>query len=208
FTGSGRHNEALRTEAVRRGLHVSEYGISDDETGTSEAFTTEEQVFERLGMQHIPPELRENRGELEVARRRELPRLIELGDIRGDLHMHTTLSDGHASVEEMAEAARELGYEYIAITDHSASHGFGDDVQPDALLRRLEEIRSLPDLRIPVLAGNETHVLTGRRRPCPAASGTSAGPRSSPSRSWREPRRTCSRTAHPTTPTTCSSSST
>ena len=159
FTGSGRHNEALRTEAVRRGLHVSEYGISDDETGGSEAFTTEEQVYERLGMQYIPPELRENRGELEAARGARLPELIELGDIRGDLHMHTTLSDGHASVEEMAAAARELGYEYIAITDHSASHGFGDDVQPDELLRRLEEIRSLPDLGITVLAGTETNVL-------------------------------------------------
>ena len=159
FTGSGRHNEALRTDAVRRGLHVSEYGISDDESGASEAFTTEEKVYERLGMQYIPPELRENRGELEAARAGRLPQLIELGDIRGDLHMHTTLSDGHASVEEMASAARELGYEYIAITDHSASHGFGDDVQPDALLRRLEEIRSLPDLGITVLAGTETNVL-------------------------------------------------
>jgi len=159
FTGSGRHNEALRTDAVRRGLHVSEYGISDDESGASEAFTTEEKVYERLGMQYIPPELRENRGELEAARAGRLPELIELGDIRGDLHMHTTLSDGHASVEEMASAARELGYEYIAITDHSASHGFGDDVQPDALLRRLEEIRSLPDLGITVLAGTETNVL-------------------------------------------------
>jgi DNA polymerase (family X) len=159
FTGSGRHNEALRTEAVKRGLHVSEYGIADDESGESEAFTTEEEVYERLGMQYIPPELRENRGELEAARAGRLPELIELGDIRGDLHMHTTLSDGHASVEEMAAAARELGYEYIAITDHSASHGFGDDVQPDALLRRLEEIRSLPDLGIAVLAGTETNVL-------------------------------------------------
>jgi DNA polymerase (family 10) len=159
FTGSGKHNEALRTEAVRRGLHVSEYGISDDESGSSEAFATEEQVYERLGMQHIPPELRENRGELEAARKRTLPELIELGDIRGDLHMHTTLSDGHASVEEMAEAARELGYEYIALTDHSATHGFGNDVQPDALLRRAEEVRALPDLGITVLAGTETNVL-------------------------------------------------
>jgi DNA polymerase (family X) len=159
FTGSGRHNEALRTDAVRRGLHVSEYGIADDESGRSEAFTTEEEVYERLGMQYIPPELRENRGELEAARAGRLPELIELGDIRGDLHMHTTLSDGHASVEEMASAARELGYEYIAITDHSASHGFGDDVQPDVLLRRLEEIRSQPDLGITILAGTETNVL-------------------------------------------------
>jgi DNA polymerase (family 10) len=159
FTGSGKHNEALRTEAVRRGLHVSEYGISDDESGESEAFLTEEEVYERLGMQHIPPELRENRGELAAAREGRLPELVGLDDIRGDLHMHTTLSDGHASVEEMAEAAAELGYEYIAITDHSASHGFGNDVQPDALLARAEEIRSLPDLGITVLAGTETNVL-------------------------------------------------
>ena len=159
FTGSGKHNEALRTEAVRRGLHVSEYGVSDDDTGSSDAFATEEEVYERLGMQYIPPELRENRGELEAARDGRLSKLIEQADIRGDLHMHTTLSDGHASVEEMAEAARELGYEYIAITDHSATHGFGNDVPPDALLRRVEEICALPDLGIQVLAGTETNVL-------------------------------------------------
>jgi DNA polymerase (family X) len=159
FTGSGKHNEALRTEAVRRGLHVSEYGISDDESGESQAFITEEEVYERLGMAYIPPELRENRGELEAARNGGLPKLIEQEDVRGDLHMHTTLSDGHASVEEMAEAARELGYDYIAITDHSATHGFGNDVQPDALLARSEEIRALPDLGIEVLAGTETNVL-------------------------------------------------
>ena len=159
FTGSGRHNEALRTEAVRRGLHVSEYGIADDETETSEAFTTEEEVYERLGMQHIPPELRENRGELEAARKGKLPDLIELSDIRGDLHMHTTLSDGHATVEEMAAAAKELGYEYVAMTDHSATHGFGNDVTPKALLARVDEIRGLPDLGITVLAGTETNVL-------------------------------------------------
>jgi DNA polymerase (family 10) len=159
FTGSGRHNEALRTEAVRRGLHVSEYGIADDETGTSDAFTTEQQVYERLGMEYIPPELRENRGELEAARSGTLPKLIELADIRGDLHMHTTLSDGHATVEEMAEAAKALGYEYVAMTDHSATHGFGNDVTPEALLGRVEEIRALPDLGVTVLAGTETNVL-------------------------------------------------
>ena len=101
FTGSGRHNEALRTAAVKRGLHVSEYGIADDESGDSLAYATEEEVYERLGMQWIPPELRENRGELEAARAGRLPDLIELDDIRGDLHMHTTASDGHASIEEM-----------------------------------------------------------------------------------------------------------
>jgi DNA polymerase (family X) len=159
FTGSGRHNEAMRTEAVRRGLHVSEYGISDDESGESEAFTTEEQVYERLGMAFIPPELRENRGELEAARKGELPKLIEQNDLRGDLHMHTTLSDGRNTLEEMVAAARELGHEYIAITDHSASHGFGDDVQPDGLRRRIEEIRALDEAGILVLPGTETNIL-------------------------------------------------
>jgi DNA polymerase (family 10) len=159
FTGSGRHNEALRTAAVKRGLHVSEYGIADDETGDSLAYTSEEEVYERLGMQWIPPELREDRGELEAARQQKLPKLIELGDIRGDLHMHTTASDGHASIEEMAETARERGYDYIAITEHSASAGFGNDVQPDELLRQAEHIRGLELDGITVLAGTETNVL-------------------------------------------------
>ena len=159
FTGSGKHNEALRTDAVRRGLHVSEYGIADDESGGSEAFATEEEVYERLGMQFVPPELRENRGELAAARKEELPELIELGDLRGDLHMHTTLSDGRNTLEEMVLAAAERGYDYVAITDHSATHGFGDDVQPDALRRRVEEIRALDVPKIRVLAGTETNVL-------------------------------------------------
>jgi DNA polymerase (family 10) len=159
FTGSGRHNEALRTAAVRRGLHVSEYGISDDESGESVAYGTEEEVYGRLGMQWIPPELREDRGELEAARAGKLPDLIELDDIRGDLHMHTTLSDGHASVEEMAATAAERGYEYIAITEHSASHGFGNDVQPDELRRQTEHIRSLEVPGITLLPGTETNVM-------------------------------------------------
>jgi DNA polymerase (family 10) len=110
-------------------------------------------------MQWIPQELRENRGELEAARENRLPDLIELGDVRGDLHMHTTLSDGHASIEEMAEAARELGYDYIAITEHSASHGFGNDVQPRALLAQAERIRGLELDGIAVLPGTETNVM-------------------------------------------------
>ncbi len=159
FTGSGRHNEALRTAAVKQGLHVSEYGISDDESGESIAYRTEEEVYERLGMQWIPPELREDRGELAAARKGKLPELIELDDIRGDLHMHTVASDGRASIEEMVEAARERGYEYVAITDHSASHGFGDDVPPDQLLRQVEHIHGLDVKGIEVLAGTETNVL-------------------------------------------------
>jgi DNA polymerase (family 10) len=159
FTGSGRHNEALRTAAVKRGLHVSEYGILDDDSGESLALTTEEEVYERLGMKWIPPELREDRGELAAARDDRLPKLIELGDIRGDLHMHTTASDGHASIEEMVETARERGYEYVAITEHSASHGFGNDLQADELLRQVDHIRGLEIEGMTVLAGTESNVL-------------------------------------------------
>jgi DNA polymerase (family 10) len=159
LTGSGAHNEALRTEAVRRGLHVSEYGIADDGTGQSEPCATEDEVYERLGMQPVPPELRENRGELAAARRGELPELVRLDDVRGDLHMHTVASDGRNTIAEMAEAARARGYEYAAITDHSASHGFGDHVSPDELLRHAERVRSVEVHGLTLLAGSEVNVL-------------------------------------------------
>jgi DNA polymerase (family 10) len=159
FTGSGKHNEALRGEAVKRGLHVSEYGIADDESGKTDAFATEEEVYARLGLQFIAPELRENRGELKAARQGKLPELITESDIRGDLHMHTIASDGRNTIEEMAEAAREHGYEYIAITDHSATHGFNNDVSPDQLKRQIERVRGLEVEGITVLAGTEGNVL-------------------------------------------------
>ena len=162
FTGSARHNEALRTDAVKRGLHVSEYGIADDSTGETHACATEEEVYELLGMEYVPPELRENRGELEAARRRELPSLVEVADVRGDLHCHTTASDGRNSIAQMAEAARARGYEYLAITDHSASHGFGNHVSPDELRRQIERVAevdgAIEGLR--VLAGSEVNILT------------------------------------------------
>ncbi|HTU77322.1 MAG TPA: DNA polymerase/3'-5' exonuclease PolX [Solirubrobacteraceae bacterium] len=161
FTGSGAHNAALREAAVRRGLHVSEYGILDDATGASDAYASEREVYERLGMAYIEPELREDRGELEAARAGTLPRLIELADIRGDLHSHTIASDGHDAIEEMALAARERGYEYLAITDHSASHGFGNDVSAAQLRRQIELVREA-DARvrgIELLAGSEVNVL-------------------------------------------------
>jgi DNA polymerase (family 10) len=161
FTGSGKHNEALRTAAVKRGFHVSEYGVIDDSTATTHACTTEEQVYELLGMQFIPPELRENRGELEAALKGELPQLVRLEDIRGDLHMHTVASDGRFTIEQMAEASRARGYEYIAITDHSATHGFGNDVSPDQLRRQIERVHeadaAIEGIRI--LAGSEVNVL-------------------------------------------------
>ena len=161
FTGSGPHNAALREAAVRRGLHVSEYGILDDSSGETHTCATEQEVYERLGMAYIEPELRENRGELEAARTPGgLPRLIELSDIRGDLHSHTIASDGHFTIEEMALAAREHGYEYFAITDHSASHGFGDDVSPEQLLRQIQLVREANAKieGIELLAGSEVNI--------------------------------------------------
>jgi DNA polymerase (family X) len=162
FTGSNKHNEALRTEAVRRGLHVSEYGVTDDATDTTHACATEQEVYELLGMQYIEPELRENRGELEAAREGRLPELVRVEDIRGELHCHTTISDGRNSLEQMAQAAIERGYEYLAVTDHSASHGFGNDVQPDQLRRQIERIRGLNERLdgLTLLAGSEVNVLT------------------------------------------------
>jgi DNA polymerase (family X) len=161
FTGSGKHNEALRTDAVKRGLHVSEYGVAEDESGKTFAFATEEEVYAKLGLAYIEPELRENRGELRAARDGRLPELIELSDIRGDLHSHTTLSDGRNSMREMAEAASDRGYEYLAITDHSASHGFGDDVPPAELARQIERVAELDAQLdgIKILAGTETNIL-------------------------------------------------
>jgi DNA polymerase (family 10) len=165
FTGAKAHNMALREAAVRRGLHVSEYGLLDDETGTTHRCATEEEVYALLGMPWIPPELRENRGELAFKKPADVPVLVEQSDLKGDLHMHTVASDGRNTIEEMATAARDRGLEYIAITDHSATHGFGNHVEPDELRRQLERVRAV-DARmegIRVLIGTETNIgLDGR----------------------------------------------
>jgi DNA polymerase (family X) len=143
LTGSKQHNVALREYAVRRGLHVSEYGIKDDASGETRTCASEEEVYDTLGLDYVEPELREGRGELEAAAARSLPALIEEGDLKGDLHCHTVASDGRNTIEEMAAAARARGYSYLAITDHSASFGFGHDVSADALLQQLERVREL-----------------------------------------------------------------
>src|SRR3954471_6439367 len=159
FTGSKAHNMALREAAVRRGLHVSEYGILDDATGETHRCATEEEVYERLGLPWIPPELREDRGEL--APDVVVPELVEVSDLRGDLHMHTVASDGRNTVVQMAEAARARGYAYIAITDHSATHGFGNHVEPDELRRQIERVREANAAieGIEVLIGTEVNIL-------------------------------------------------
>jgi DNA polymerase (family 10) len=141
LTGSKEHNMALRDYAVRRGLHVSEYGVEDESDGSKHTCATEEEVYGLLGLDYIEPELREGRGELQAAIAHTLPDLVRLDQIRGDLHCHTTLSDGRGTLEEMGAAALDQGYEYLAVTDHSATFGFGDDVQPDRLRRRIDEVQ-------------------------------------------------------------------
>jgi DNA polymerase (family X) len=164
LTGSKAHNVQLREAAVRRGLHVSQYGILDDATGETIRCPTEEDVYATLGYHWIPPELREGRGELEAARidgGTGLPDLVTVEDLRGDMHCHTTASDGRNSVEQMARKAMERGYEYLAITDHSASHGFGNHVTPDQLKAQIEVVRELNDTLegFELLIGTECNIL-------------------------------------------------
>ena len=166
FTGNKQHNVALREAAVRRGLHVSEYGILDDATGETLRCATEEDVYAALGYAYVEPELREGRGELAAALEDgpgggRLPQLITVDDLRGELHCHTTASDGKNEIEEMAHAALELGYEYLAITDHSASHGFGDDVSPERLEEQIERVHAANRAigGIELLAGSEVNIL-------------------------------------------------
>jgi DNA polymerase (family 10) len=141
--------------------------VLDDNTGETHRCEREEEVYALLGLDYIEPELRENRGELEAASSHTLPKLITVEDLRGDLHCHTTASDGTASIEEMAGAARQAGYEYLAITDHSASFGFGDEVSPDQLREHTARIRALSETDavggIKLLAGSEVNILPDGR---------------------------------------------
>ena len=160
FTGSKAHNVQLREEAVGRGLSVSEHGITETESGKVDLCESEAEVYERLGYAYIEPELREGRGELKAAREGKLPELITVADIKGDLHSHTTLSDGRNTLEEVAEAGRDRGYAYMAITDHSASHGFGDHVTAERLWERIKEVRAWNKGKkgFRLLAGSEINI--------------------------------------------------
>jgi DNA polymerase (family 10) len=157
FTGSKEHNVALREDAVRRGFSVSEYGITTVETREVFRAEDEEAVYEHLGYAWIPPELRENGGELEAARNGGLPELVERSDLRGDLHSHSTWSDGKASVAEMATTARDLGHEYLAMCDHSPR------LREGRLEAQWEEIDALNELLAPfrILKGIEVNIRAG-----------------------------------------------
>ena len=135
FTGSKAHNIALRDRALRRGLKLNEYGLYRIEDEQRIAGGSEEDIYDALGLELVPPELRENRGEVEAAERKALPRLITAADLRGDVHMHTTATDGRADAETMAIAARAAGLSYIAITDHSQSLAMANGLDEQARAR-------------------------------------------------------------------------
>jgi DNA polymerase (family X) len=161
FTGSKAHNVAMREDAVKRGLKVSEWGIENVETGAVFQTDEEDEVYRHLGYVPVPPEIREGTVELARARAGTLPALVEVGDVRGDLHVHTNVSDGKATLLEMVQAARASGLDYLAITDHSAGVGMGIGLEPADLPRHLESIRelaaTLDDLTL--LAGVEVDVM-------------------------------------------------
>lgn len=153
LTGSKEHNIALREIARRQGFKVSEYGISYKGQGSAPA--TEEELYRQLGMAYIHPELREGRGEIEAAQKDELPDLLEAGDIKGDLHTHSEWSDGANTLEEMAQAAQERGYQYLAVTDHSKSLHIAQGLTEESLWQQLDEIRRFNKVF------TDFHLLTG-----------------------------------------------
>lgn len=161
FTGSKEHNVAIRTRAVKMGLTLNEYGLFRAETGERVAGETEEEVYAALGLAWIPPEMRENLGEIELAAAHSLPELVELRQIRGDIHMHTTATDGKATLEEMAAAARDLGYEYIAITDHSKALAMANGLDEARVVAFARRVRALDrqDLGIRVFSGLECDIM-------------------------------------------------
>lgn len=159
FTGSKEHNVALRERAKRRGWKLSEYGLFEGNKVI--ASRTEQEIYEKLGLEWIPPELRENLGEIEAAEKGELPKLVELSDIRGDLQMHTTASDGRSTIEEMAEGAKRLGYRYILITDHSKAVTIANGLDERRAVEHMQNIKAARKKvkGIEIWAGTEVDIL-------------------------------------------------
>jgi DNA polymerase (family 10) len=161
FTGSKAHNVALRQRALKMGLTLSEYGLFRLKDERRVVSRTEEEVYQRLGLAWVPPEMRENRGELELAEAGTLPRLITEADLQGDVHMHTVATDGKCSIEEMAEAARQKGYKYIAITDHSKNLAMAHGLDDQRALAHIKKIRAADEQveGIRIFAGIEVDIL-------------------------------------------------
>jgi DNA polymerase (family 10) len=156
FTGSAAHNVAVRQIAVRRKLKLSEYGLFEADTGTLIVSRTEEEVYAKLGLAWIPPAMREDRGEIEAAARQEIPRLVRENDLKGDLHTHTDLTDGVASLETMVAAAQRRGYEYYAITDH-APNLVMQRMTDEKILAQRDRVRAL-DTTMDLLHGTELNI--------------------------------------------------
>jgi DNA polymerase (family 10) len=163
FTGSKEHNVSLRGRALKMGYTLNEYALATLKEERRIAGTTEEEVYAKLKLDFIPPELRENCGEIEAAAEHRLPKLIEQSDLRGDLQMHTTASDGRHSIEEMARAARKIGYEYIAITDHSKAVTVANGMDEARTLEHMRVIRATKVNGIRILAGIEVDILKDGR---------------------------------------------
>ncbi|CAN5904488.1 DNA polymerase/3'-5' exonuclease PolX [soil metagenome] len=161
FTGSQAHNVALRERAVKIDISISEYGLAEPGTKNYQPAATEEDLFEKLGLAYIPPELREDWGEIEAAEIGDLPALIKVPDIRGDLHVHTNYSDGKGTIESMAETAIELGYEYLIFSDHSQSLKVANGLSPERLQAKMEAVRKADDEydEIQLLCGSEVDIL-------------------------------------------------
>jgi DNA polymerase (family 10) len=161
FTGSKEHNVALRGRANEMGLTLNEYALATLKGEKRVAGRTEEEIYGKLKLDFIPPELRENTGEIAAAEKHALPKLIELKDVKGDLQMHTTASDGKNSIEEMAEAARELGHEYIAVTDHSKAVTVANGLDEKRMEAHIKKLHAANEkkLGIRVLAGSEVDIM-------------------------------------------------
>ena len=142
FTGSKAHNVALRQRALKMGYTLNEYNLAELETNKPVAGASEQEIYGKLKLDFIPPELRENLGEIEAAAKHDLPKLIEMEDLRGDVHMHTVETDGRNTIEEMAEAARERGYAYMAITDHSKNLAFANGLTDERAVEHIARIRA------------------------------------------------------------------
>ncbi|MFY9790454.1 MAG: DNA polymerase/3'-5' exonuclease PolX [Candidatus Sulfotelmatobacter sp.] len=161
FTGSKAHNVALRQRALKMGYTLNEYSLADLKTEKPVAGATEEEIYAKLSLDYIPPELRENLGEIDAAEKHTLPALISLDDLQGDVHMHTVETDGRNTIEEMAEAAKARGYKYMAITDHSKNLAFAnglDDVRAVAHIQKIREANEKID-GITIFAGIEVDIL-------------------------------------------------
>ncbi len=165
FTGSKEHNVHLRQVALERGSSLSEYSLKRQSDGTDLFFDSEEGVYAAMGMKYIPPELREDSGEIEAALQDRLPELVSLGDIRGDLHVHSEWSDGRASIEDMAKAAKALGYEYIAVSDHSPSVGIAGGLAPEQLDQKIDAIAAINETLegFTILVGTEVDIRADGR---------------------------------------------